>query len=393
MSFSRELAGAVRISVAGIRSRAGMSLSTVVGVALVVVVLIGFLSMADGFQRMLAGTGSPSVAIVLSKDAPNEAASSIPPSEYRLLDELPQVARRNRTPLVSDEVYEAVGAYRKSGPYAGITLRGMGPDGPALRPTAKLVAGRWFTPGSQDIVVGRSVADSFRGFALGRDVSLAGKSWTIVGIFESPGTVWASEIWGDVRTVHSLKGGASAQSVRLQLRSEADMAAVKSTLESSPQLHVSVRAEDEYFRSQSRGTMTIIEKLGWPLALAMALGALAGALNTMYSSVAARSGEIATLRILGFGGTSTFLSTLAEAIVLAATGAVIGTALATLAFDNLGASTLGANLTQVAFDLRVSWPVVRKAWILAMAVGLIGGILPAWRAARRPIASVSADGS
>lgn len=386
MSFPRELGAAVRISVAGIRYRAGMSLSTVVGVMLVVLVLIGFLSMANGFQKMLAGTGSPGVAVILGKDSVNEMSSSIPVSEYRLLQDLPQIARRGGAALLSSELYEAVGATRTSGQYSGLTLRGMGAAGPALRPSTKLLAGRWFSPGSHDIVVGKSVVDGFQGFSLGQQVTLAGSRWDVVGIFESPGTVWDSEVWTDLQVIQSVKGaGASVQSIRAQLNSAGDMPTFKSALEGNPQLHVSVRSEDEYFRSQSKGTMKIVEKLGWPLAIAMALGALAGALNTMYSSVAARSSEIATLRTLGFGGASTFLATLAEALALAVVGAAAGTALGILAFNNLRASTLGANLTQVAFDLRVSGAMIERAWLLALAVGLIGGALPAWRAARRPI--------
>jgi putative ABC transport system permease protein len=386
MAFLNELRAAGTISVLGIRHRAAMSLSTVVGIALVVLVLLGFLSMANGFQAMLAGTGSPSVAVVLGKDSKSEMGSAVPASEYRLLGSLPHIASREGQPILSEEVYQAVGAERRNGDYGGITLRGLGKRGPMLRPGVRIVEGRMFSEGSREIVVGRSVQREFPGFDLGKEVRLGGAAWRVAGVFESPGTVWDSEIWGDVKLVQALRGqGNAVQSVRVLLDKPEDLAAFKAAVEADPRLRMSVRSEQEFFKNQSKGTAGLIEALGWPLGLAMALGALAGALNTMYSSVSARSSEIATLRTFGFGGLSTFVATMIEALVLSAAGAALGTGLAVPILNNVSTSTLGANMTQVAFSFDVSAEMVAQAWILALVVGFLGGALPAVRAVRRPI--------
>jgi putative ABC transport system permease protein len=386
MGLVREVGAAAFISVRGIRQRAAMSISTVVGIALCVGVLLSFLAMANGFQKMLDSTGSPAVAVILNKDSDREMGSSISASEYRLLDTLPYIARQNGRAVLSPEVTRSVGGQRRRGDYAGITMRGMSSLGPTLRTGVRLVEGRQFSPGTNEIVVGDKVAQDFEGFKVGSEVRLGGADWRVVGTFESPGALWASEIWADATIVQSLdQSGSSVQSVRALLASPSDLPRLKSAIETDPRFKMSVRSEKAFFQNQSKGTAALIARLGWPLALALALGAVAGALNTMYSSVSTRGAEIATLRAFGFGRLSTFISTLAEALVLSAAGAALGSLVGALILNNISGSTLGANMTQVAFDLSVSWRMIVQAWILALGVGLVGGAIPAWHAARRPI--------
>lgn len=386
MALLKEIRAAALISIMGIRYRAAMSLSTIVGIALVVLVLLGFLSMAHGFGSVLTGSGSPHVAVLLSRGATSEQASRIPASEYRLLGDLSFLPDAKADETISPELFEAVGALRRDGTDGALTLRGLGTGGALLRENLRLTEGRWFTPGSAEITVGRSVQQTFAGFEVGKEIRAAGTTWKVVGVFDSPGTVWGSEIWADLRVVQGLRDqGNSVQSIRIELTDPNHIERLKAAVERDPRLKLSVRSEQEYFRSQSKGMVGLIESLGWPLGLAMAIGALAGALNTMYSSVSSRGAEIATLRTLGFGGLSTFAATMLEALVLAAAGAALGTILAVLIFNNISTSTMGAAMTQVAFDFRVSRPMIVQAWVLSLAVGLVGGALPALRAVRRPI--------
>jgi putative ABC transport system permease protein len=364
-----------------------MSLSTVLSIALVVIVLLAFLAMAAGFRTTVAGTGSSQTAIVLAKGATSELNSAIDQDSVRRMEAAPGIARSGAEPLMSAENYVIVGA-RKAGSNAdsNVTLRGIGPAGLAVRPQARLAAGRMFQPGSNEIVVGRSVAEGFAGLAVGKSIHLGAADWKVVGLFEADGTLFESEIWADSKLVPTMFGTANAtQSIRARLTSPAAIAQVEAYLAANPTLKLSVRSEADYYAAQASATGNIIRYIGWPLGIAMAIGALAGALNTMYSSVATRGSEIATLRILGFGGFSIFVSTIAEATLLAALGGLLGLGLAYAFIDGLSASTLGSNLTQVMFRFDLSWAIAVQALVLALAVGLAGGILPAWRASRQNI--------
>jgi len=383
----RQIAATSRIAVMSLPSRLGMSLSTVLSIALVVIVLLAFLAMAAGFRTTVAGTGSSQTAIVLAKGATSELNSAIDQDSVRRMEAAPGIARSGAEPLMSAENYVIVGA-RKAGSNAdsNVTLRGIGPAGLAVRPQARLAAGRMFQPGSNEIVVGRSVAEGFAGLAVGKSIHLGAADWKVVGLFEADGTLFESEIWADSKLVPTMFGTANAtQSIRARLTSPAAIAQVEAYLAANPTLKLSVRSEADYYAAQASATGNIIRYIGWPLGIAMAIGALAGALNTMYSSVATRGSEIATLRILGFGGFSIFVSTIAEATLLAALGGLLGLGLAYAFIDGLSASTLGSNLTQVMFRFDLSWAIAVQALVLALAVGLAGGILPAWRASRQNI--------
>ncbi|HEV2957251.1 MAG TPA: ABC transporter permease [Xanthobacteraceae bacterium] len=383
-----QVAAVTAMNIKSLSQRLWLSLSTVVAVALVVVVLLAFLAMGNGFQRTLASSGSPDVAVVLRGGSRSEVNSVVTRDQVRLVEEAPGVARGpDGKPLASAELYLVVdGVKRSSRTKANLPLRGIGQEGAAVRKGIHITEGRLFAPGSNEIVVGKALLREFDGFELGRTVAFGTSKWTIVGVFEADGSVFESEIWADLPVVQSLFRRENVfQTVRVRLAEPTALGALKTYVETDPRLKLDVKSEVEYFADQASQTSDLIQKLGWPLAIAMAFGALAGALNTMYSSVAARAVEIATLRAIGFGGFPAFVGTLAESLILATIGGTVGALATFLIFDGLSASTLGASFTQVVFSFQLTPALAAEGIILALAVGLVGGLFPAVRAARLPI--------
>jgi putative ABC transport system permease protein len=371
-----------------IPQRLWLSLSTVVAIALVVIVLLTFLAMANGFQRTLTGSGASDVAVILRGGSQSEINSAIAREQVRLIEEAPGIARNAAgKPLTSAELYIVVDAVKRaSGTKANVPLRGIGPEGAELRRGIALVQGRMFNPGANEIVVGKGLVSEFEGFEPGQTVSFGTGRWNVVGVFAAAGSVFESEIWADLPVVQSLFNRNNYfQTVRARLGSPADIDRLRAYVDADPRLKLDAKTEAEYFAEQAAQTSDLIQKLGWPLAIAMAFGALAGALNTMYSSVASRAVEIATLRAIGFGALPAFIGTLAESLVLAVAGGVIGTLATYLVFDGFTAATLGASFTQVVFSFRLSPKLVAEGVGLALLVGLIGGLFPAIRAIRTPI--------
>jgi putative ABC transport system permease protein len=365
-----------------------LSLSTVIAVTLVVVVLLAFLAMRNGFQHTLASAGAEDVAMILRAGSQSEVASVITRDQVRLIEEAPGIAKSaDGKPLVSAELYLVVdGIKHSSQTRANLPLRGIGQEGLAVRKGIHIIAGRMFSPGSNEIVVGKALLSEFDGFVLGQTVTFGTSRWTVVGVFEAEGSVFESEIWADLPVVQSFfKRDNVFQTVRARLASPAALADLQRYLDSDPRLKLEAKSEAAYFADQASGTSDLIQKLGWPLAIAMAFGALAGALNTMYSSVAARTSEIATLRAIGFGGLPAFVATLIESMVLAALGGVLGVTASFLIFNGLSASTLGASFTQIVFTFELTPALAAQGVSLALLVGLIGGIFPSIRAARMPI--------
>ncbi len=376
------------INIRSIPQRFWLSLSTVVAVALVVMVLLSFLAMVTGFQRTLTSAGADDVAVLLRGGAQSEVNSVIRREQVRLIEDGPGIARSAEDrPLVSAELYLVVdGIKRSTQTKANLPLRGIGREGAAVRKDIELVAGRMFAPGANEIVVGKSLIDQFQGFELGNTVKFGTSRWTVVGVFGADGSVFESEIWADLPVVQSLfKRNNVFQTVRARLASPTALAELKRYSDTDPRLKLDVKSEKEYFADQSSQTSDLIQNLGWPLAIAMAIGALAGALNTMYSSVAARSVEIATLRAIGFGGFPAFVGTLTESLLLAGIGGILGAIATFLVFDGFTASTLGSGFTQVVFRFELTPLLIGQGLALALIVGLMGGLLPAIRAARMPI--------
>jgi putative ABC transport system permease protein len=362
----------------------------VVAIALVVIVLLAFLAMANGFQKTIAGSGADDIAIVLRAGSQAEINSTVSRDQVRLIDDGPGIARgADGKPLTSAELYLVVdGIKRSTKTKANLPLRGIGEQGLALRKGVSISEGRMFKTGSNEIVVGKSLGREFEGFDVGSTVAFGTTRWTVVGVFDAGGSVFESEIWADLPVVQSLFNRNNIfQTVRARLTSPTALAGLKSYSDGDPRLKLDVKSEVAYFAEQASQTSDLIQKLGWPLAIAMAFGALAGALNTMYSSVAARATEIATLRAIGFGGFPAFVGTLVESLSLSAIGGLIGAAATWLIFDGISASTLGGNFTQVVFDFKLSPMLIIEGVALALVVGLIGGLFPAIRAARLPIVS------
>jgi putative ABC transport system permease protein len=387
-SLLLQIGAVTAMNLKSLPQRLWLSLSTVVAVALVVVVLLAFLAMGNGFQRTLASTGAEDVAVILRGGSQSEVNSVVTRDQVRLVEEAPGVAMgSDGKPLVSAELYLVVdGIKRSSQTKANLPLRGIGQEGAAVRKGIGITAGRMFTPGSSEIVVGKGLLREFDGFELGRTVMFGTGRWTVVGVFEAEGSVFESEIWADLPVVQSFfKRDNVFQTVRARLDSPAALDGLQRYVDTDPRLKLEAKSEAVYFAEQASRTSDLIQKLGWPLAIAMAFGALAGALNTMYSSVAARVTEIATLRAIGFGGLPAFVGTLVESLILAAIGGVIGAAATFLIFDGMSASTLGASFTQVVFSFKLTPALVVEGVFLALIVGLIGGIFPAIRAARTPI--------
>ena len=373
-----------------IGGRLGSSLVIVVGIAFVVGVLIGMLSMSKGFERTLKGTGSDARAIILSQDALSELQSNISRDVVPLVRELPGAAhdaqgraQASAELIVITELKKGEGAQRAS---VNVALRGVEPDGLAMRPEVKLIDGRWWNPGLRELVVGTQARQLFGGINVGQTLNFRGSAWTVVGVFSSgDGDAHESELWTDADTARSAFGRPGASSLLVRLDSPEVLQKLKDAVTADPRFKLEVQSERGYYSAQSENSTRVIRIFTLVVTVFMALGALFGALNTMYSAVSARAVEIATLRAIGFSGTPVVISVLVESLALALVGAVLGAAGAYLLVNGTTTSTLGGNFTQVAFSFAVTPDLIGRGLVWAMAIGLIGGLFPAVRAARQPI--------
>lgn len=387
-SIFLQILAVTTINLKSLPQRLWLSLATVIAVGLVVTVLLAFLSMANGFRRTIADSGAEDIAVLLRSGAVSEINSVVLRDQVRLIEDGPGIARgSDGKPQTSGELYLTVnGIKRSTMTKASLPLRGLGSQGAALRRGVVMTAGRMFNPGGNEIIVGRALGKEFEGFELDQTVTFNNTRWTVVGIFAADGSVFESEIWADLPVLQSLfKRTGAVQTVRARLTSPAAIETLRAYSDNDPRLKLDVMSEAAYFAQQASNTSDLIQKLGWPLAIAMAFGSLAGALNTMYSSVATRATEIATLRAIGFGGFSAFVGTLVESLILAAIGGVIGAAATFLIFDGFTASTMGGSFSQVVFNFQLSPRLIGDGLLLALVIGLFGGLFPALRAARMPI--------
>jgi putative ABC transport system permease protein len=377
----------VNMNLRSIPQRLWMSLATIIAVAVVVAVLLAFLAMGNGFRKTLQSSGTDALAVILRSGSQAELNSVLSREQVNLISESPGIAKDAKGPLVSAELYLIVdGKKRSSQTKANLPLRGLDLRGLDLRKNIKIVQGKMFEPGKNEIVVGEAVIREFAGFELGSNIKLGKSTWQVVGVFSASGSVFESELWADVRTVQSqFERGNSFQIIRAQLATVGDINPLKTTVKNDQRLNLDVFTEKAYYQEQSKGLTDLIFYIGWPLAIAMALGALAGALNTMYNSVAQRSADIATLRAIGFPGLPVFFGTLFESLVLAFIGGILGSLAAYLFFDGLSTSTMGSSFTQVVFRFDMNAKVLLNGIQLALIIGLVGGFFPAMRAARLPV--------
>ncbi len=372
-----------------IGQRRGSSAATVFGVAGVVMVFVAVLSIAEGFHATLAATGSPGGVIVMRGGSDSEMMSGISRDNARIIADGPGVGRTGQGETASSELYVVVSLpKRTTHTDANVPLRGVQPAAFAVRNNIHLISGRPFRWGHNEVIAGVGAARQFAGLDVGSTLHLGENVWQVVGIFESGGSLSESEIWTDVDLLMPAYRRTMFQSVHLELASPAAFDHFKDALTTDPRLDVSVLREADYYAEQSRSLTTIITRLGYSITILMGIGAVFGAVLTMYSAVASRTREIATLRALGFGSGPVEVSVLAESLVLALAGGVIGGLLAYLLFDGYRTSTLNwQSFSQVAFAFKVTPRLLVTAIVVTLPMGLIGGIFPAIRAGTLPVAS------
>ncbi|MBN2506255.1 MAG: ABC transporter permease [Verrucomicrobia bacterium] len=380
-----QLASLTKFSLLTLPQRKGAAAAAAFGIAGVVAVLVGTLSIAKGFRHALVVSGQPDVALVLRSGADSEMVSFFSGQSVRLVADAPGVARSPAGPAASSELFVVLNLpMRASGTDANVPLRGVQEAAFRVRDNVRLVAGRRFEPGRNEVIVGRGAARQFAGLDLGARLRLGRSTWTVVGLFAADGGVAESEIWTDAPVLQgAYHRGNSYQSVLVRLTSPEAFAPLRDALMKDPRLNVKVVRQTDYYWEQSRVVYNLITGLGSIIASLMAIGAVFGALNTMYSSVAARTREIATLRALGFHSSPVVLSVLLESLLLALAGGTLGAALAYLVFDGYRAATMNwQSFSQVAFAFAVTPDLLLKGILYAAAIGLLGGLFPALRAAR-----------
>lgn len=381
----------IRSNLLSLPRRWAISMSMSLSIALVVCVLAGFLSLAKGFETALNSAGSAEVAVILGGGTNQETGSEIPASAIRTLEAtsgaLGVIRDVDGTPMLSREIVVPVAVQQSENTdERTLTLRGMDVTGLPIREEITLSAGRFFAPGAPELVVGESLGRDFPDFQIGHEVRLGTVNWTVVGHFSAGGSAFESEIWSNLDAVHSafdLHG--QVQSLRLRLSDTASLDELQRRLDTIPDTPLLAVSEATLYAAQSGRTGSLIRLFGWPLALLMAIGATAGAINTMMNSVADRTVEVATVRALGFSRFSTCLATWAEAVALAATGVVCGVLVSWLCFNGWHASTIGANNTSLTFQMAVTGDVMVTAGLLGLLIGVAGGAIPAFAATRLPL--------
>lgn len=383
----------ISVTAVGLRTipeRRGASAATVVGIAGVVAVFVGVLSIAEGFRAAMKVTGSQDIAMVLRSGADSEMTSGLSREETRLIADGPGVARNADGALASSELFVIINLPKRStGTDANVPFRGVERATFAVRDDVKIIAGRKFEPGKNEIIVGAGAARAFAGLDVGGKIRLGPNDWQIVGIFAGGGGAAESEMWTDAAVLQPAYGRAdSFQSVYARLTSSGAFQEFKDALTTNPRLKVKVLRQSEFLSEQSSMLTSFIESFGVFIAALMALGAMFGALNTMYNAVSTRTREIATLRALGFGAGPVIVSVMVESLMLALAGGVVGATAAYLAFDGFKAATINwQTFSQIAFAFAVTTPLLISAIVLAVGIGLIGGFFPAIRAVRMPIAA------
>lgn len=377
---------AAQVGIAGLPQRWGASSVIVIGIAGVVGVLVAMLAMGEGFRATLAQTGGTDTAIILRGGSQAETNSVITRDQVPLISSLAGIARGvDGRPLASPELSQVVNLpTRADGTDANVQFRGVGPSAWALRPELKMVEGRRFNPGLRELIAGVGAKRQFEGLEVGRQLRLANQVWTVVGVFAS-GDSHDSELWTDGDVLGPAYQRQSFQSVTVKLDGRSGFQQLKAALAADPRLKLDVLTTRDYYARQSEQLTTLIRVLGNVIGTIMAIGAVFGALNTMYAAVAGRAREIATLRALGFRGLPVVAAVMLETMLLALAGGVLGAGIAWLVFNGYTVSTLGNNFSQVVFQFRVSPELLWTGLKWALGIGLVGGLFPALRAARLPV--------
>ncbi len=389
MKSVKQIIAVTVLNLRNIPQRLASSAVAVIGVAAVVLVFAAVLSMAAGLERTIMATGSDDTAVIIRSGSTSELNSGFSNEQTLVIASAPGVLKDGGRTVMSSELYVVTDVRKKStNADANVPFRGVQPAAFEVRDNIRIVDGRMFEPGKNEIVVGLAAQREFVGLDTGATIRFGQTEWTIVGAFEAGGSVDESELWTDVRILQAAyRRGNSFQSVRVKLETPESIETLRTALEADPRIDPDVLSERDYYSSQSESLIQFIKVIGYPLTFLMAIGAIFGALNSMYSSVSVRGKEIATLRALGFGPMPILISTLIESIILAAVGGIIGGLLAFLVFNGFQVSTLnGPSFSQVVFNFAVTPELLTEGLKAALIIGLVGGFFPAIRAARLPVA-------
>jgi len=388
MSAFNQIAAVTAMNLRSVPQRMGSSSVIVIGIAGVVAVILSVFALTRSLSDALLATGSPDRAIVLRGGATGEISSTLLVDAVATIKDSPGIARApDGGAAASAELVAAVNLLRKEdGARAGLVVRGVDPAMMAVRPELEIVEGRAFTPGLRELIVGRSAFTEFEGVAIGDEISLREGRWTVVGVFESGGDAHESSLMTDAPTLLSAYQRTAVNSVTVRLESAAAFDDFKAALTTNPTLSVSVERETDFYRRESAEAQQVFGLVGMAVGVFMGLGAIFAALNTMYSAVSARTREIATLRAIGFGAGGVVVSVLVEALILALLGAAVGAAIAWVSFNG-NTVALGGSISSIVFKMQVTPALLGTGMALACAVGFVGGLFPALRAARIPVAT------
>ncbi|MEK6372077.1 MAG: ABC transporter permease [Acidobacteriota bacterium] len=388
MNWLAQVAALIGFSLRSLPARIGAALAAIFGIAGVVAVLVGVLSIGAGFHKVMADTGSPDTAIVLRSGADSEMTSVLVGPDADVIATAAGVARAGGKPLASPELFVVVDLPKRStGTPANVPFRGVKAEAFAVRPEVKIVQGRPFAWGRNEVIVGRAALSQFANTELGTKLHLGQNIWEVVGIFEAKGGISESELWADAAVLGpAYRRGNSYQTVMVKLASPGSFQQFKDALTADPRVSLRIERETDYYAAQSRTLRFLVTGLAVVICGLMGLGALFGALNTMYTAVSARSREIATLEAIGFGGGAVMISVLFEALLLALAGGLLGAVGAYLAFDGYKTATMNwQTFSQVAFAFDVTPSLMIGAILYALVIGAVGGLFPAIRAARLPV--------
>jgi putative ABC transport system permease protein len=377
-------------NVRSVKARWTSTIVAVVGIAGTVGVFIAMLSLARGFKATLVSSGSADNALITRAGATSEMTSGVSIDSVKVIQDAPGIARGAEGPLLTPEaVLMAPIPLRSTGTDANVELRGVAPNVFAIRNNVKIIEGRMFRPGVSEIIVGKNAKATYSGLTLGSTIGLGSVRWQVVGTFDAGGSAFDSEVWGDA---HLLNGAYKrpdtfSQSVTVHLTSPGALQQLRDSLTADPRLNVDVTREIDYYAKQSTRMTTLITILGGFVAAIMAIGAVFGALNTMYSAVAERGREIGTMRALGFNPGSVVLSFLVEALLISFVGGVLG-CLAVLPLNGLTTSTMNfQTFSNLAFAFKITFDLLWMGVVFALIMGILGGMPPAIRAASRPVAT------
>lgn len=389
INWFEQLASIAFFSLRTLPQRKGAAFAAVFGIAGVVAVMVGVLSIAQGILRMMESSSSPENAVVLRSGATTEMMSGLGGQEAQIITEAPGIVRTAAGPLASSELFVIINLpKRTTGTDANVPLRGVLSPAFEVRDRFQMEEGRLFRWGLNEVIVGVGAVREFAGLELGDSLEVGGENWPIVGIFSAGDGIAESEIWCDAAVLQpAYRRGNSYQAVYAKLESTQAFGEFKDALTTDPRINVKAMPEADYYFEQSTMLYNLITGLGTLIAAIMGLGAVFGALNTMYSAVASRSREIATLRALGFSSSPVVISVLMESLLLSLVGGLLGGGLAYLAFDGLRTATMNfSSFSQVTFAFDVSPGLLVQGIIFASLIGLVGGLFPAIRAARLPVA-------